>query len=182
MKKATNTLNFLRRNIRDCPPRVMERCYNSLFRPNIEYASSVWDPFTNTNFKKLEMFQRRAARFVKGDYDRTSSVTAILDELGWDTLQEQRQQAKATMLYRIVYGRVCVSSMPFLIPTLVSTTRGHDMKFRVPQSSVNAHKYSFSQAPQGYGIDYLSRLSQQSATSLEAYKLLLQNPLCKARK
>ena len=34
----------------------------------MEYASSVWDPYTNTNIKKLEMIQRRVARFVKGDY------------------------------------------------------------------------------------------------------------------
>ena len=39
VKKATNTLNFLRRNIRDCPPRVKEQCYKSLVRPIMEYAS-----------------------------------------------------------------------------------------------------------------------------------------------
>ena len=138
----------------------------------MEYASCVWDPYTNTNIKKLEMVQRRAARFVKGDYDRTSSVTAMLDELGWDTLQERRQQAKATMFYRIVYGLVCVPSSPFLIPTLVSTTRGHDMKFLVPQSSVNAHKYSFFPST----TRIWNQLPQQavSAPSLEVYKLLLQ--------
>ena len=89
MKKATNSLNFLRRNIRDCPPRVKEQCYKTLVRPTMEYASCVWDPYTNTNIKKLEMVQRRAARFVKGDYDRTSSVTAMLDELGWDKKTSQ---------------------------------------------------------------------------------------------
>ena len=101
VKKATNTLNFLRRNIRDCPPRVNEQCYKTLVRPIMEYASCVWDPNTNTNINKLEMVQRRAARFVKGDYDMTSSVTTIPNELGWDTLQERRQHAKATMFYRI---------------------------------------------------------------------------------
>ena len=172
VKKATNSLNFLRRNIRDCPPRVKEQCYKTLVRPTMEYASCVWDPYTNTNIRKLEMVQRRAARFVKGDYDRTSSVTAMLDELGWDTLQERRQQAKATMFYRIVYGLVCVPSSPFLIPTLVSTTRGHDMKFLVPQSSVNAHKYSFFPST----TRIWNQLPQQavSAPSLEMYKLLLQ--------
>ena len=172
VKKATNILNFLRRNIRDCPPRVKEQCYKTLVRPTMEYASCVWDPYTNTNIKKLEMVQRRAARFVKGDYDRTSSVTAMLDELGWDTLQERRQQAKATMFYRIVYGLVCIPSTPFLIPTLVSTTRGHNMKFLVPQSSVNAHKYSFFPST----TRIWNQLPQQavSAPSLEVYKLLLQ--------
>ena len=33
VKKATSSLNFLRRNIRDCPPRVKEQCYKSLVRP-----------------------------------------------------------------------------------------------------------------------------------------------------
>ena len=31
---------------------------------------------------KLEMVQRRAARFVKSKYKRTESVTAMLNELG----------------------------------------------------------------------------------------------------
>ena len=75
------------------------------------------------------MVQRRAARFVKGDYDRTSSIATMLNELGWDTLQERRQHAKATMFYRIVYGLVCVPTTPFLIPATVSATRGHSMKY-----------------------------------------------------
>ena len=118
------------------------------------------------------MVQQIAAGFVKGDYDRTSNVTAMLDELGWDTLQEWRQQAKATMFLRIVYGLVCIPSTPFLIPTRASTTRGHDMKFLVPQSSVKAHKYSFFPST----TRIWNQLPQQavSALSLEAYKLLLQ--------
>ena len=110
VKKATNSLHFLRWNIQDCPPLVKEQCYKTLVPPTMEYTSSVWDPYTNTNIKKLEMVQRRAVCFVKGDYGRTSSLTALLDELGLDTIQERRQQAKATLFYRIVYGLVCAPS------------------------------------------------------------------------
>ena len=161
VEKGTYSHNFLRLNIRECPPK--EQCYKTLVPQTMEYASCVWDPNINTNIKKLEMVQQIAVSFVKGDYDRTSSVTAMLDELGWDTLQEWRQQAKAQMFLRIVYGLVCIPSTPFLIPTRASTTRGHDMKFLVPQSSVKAHKYSFFQAQQGYGINFHSRLSQHLA-------------------
>ena len=35
------------------------------------------------NQEKLEMVQRRAARYVKSRYKRTDSVTAMLDKLGW---------------------------------------------------------------------------------------------------
>ena len=37
---------------------------------------------------KLEMVQRRAAHFVKGDYSRTSSVTAKFADLQWYTLSK----------------------------------------------------------------------------------------------
>ena len=110
----------------------------------MEYAAScVWDPYTSTNINKLEMIRRRAARFVMGDYDRISSVTAMLDGMGRGTLQERWEQAKATLFCWIVYGLICVPSTPFLIPTPVSATRGHNMKILVLQSSVNAHMYSF---------------------------------------
>jgi hypothetical protein len=34
----------------------------------MEYACIIWDPVTQTNIRELEMMQRRAARFVTGDY------------------------------------------------------------------------------------------------------------------
>ena len=158
--------DFLRRNIRDCPSRVKEQCYKSLVRPVMEYASCVWDPYTS-NTRKLEMVQRRA-----GDYDRTSSVTTMMNELGLETLQERGRYAKATIFYRIVYGLVCIPSTPFLNPTTARATRGHNMKFLVPQSSVNAHMYSFFPST----IRIWNQLPQQvvSAPSLETFKLLLQ--------
>ena len=151
-------INFLRRNICDCPTRVKEQCYKTLVRPVMDYASCIWDPNTKANIEKIEMVQRRAARFVKGDYDRTSSVTAMLNGLGSETLQQRRQQAKVVMFYRIVHGLVAVQTTPFLIPAAMTGTRGHNMRYLVPQSKVNA------------------LLPQQvvSVPSIEAFKLLLQ--------
>ena len=169
MKKTTNSLNFLRRNIRDCPQTLTEQCYKSLVRPVLEYATCTWDPHTSTNINKPEIVQRRAARFVKGDYDRTSSVTSMLNDLDRDTLKQRRQQAKTTMFYRVVHWLLAV---PFLIPASVSATRGHNMKYLIPQPSVNAHLYSVFPST----MRIWNQLPQQvvSAPSLEAYKLLLQ--------
>ena len=38
-KKATTSLNFLKRNYHICPSTVKEKCYKSLVRPIMEYAS-----------------------------------------------------------------------------------------------------------------------------------------------
>ena len=51
---------------------------------------------------KLEMVQRRAARFVKSRYRRTDSVTAMLDELGWPILPKRRKDARLILFYKII--------------------------------------------------------------------------------
>ena len=43
---ANRTLGFIRRNIKTKMPKVREAAYNSLVRPQLEYASAVWDPHT----------------------------------------------------------------------------------------------------------------------------------------
>jgi hypothetical protein len=44
-------------------------------RPIMEYACVVWDPITRKNITELERVQRKAARFVMGDYKTTSPVS-----------------------------------------------------------------------------------------------------------
>ena len=51
------------------------------------YASAVWDPYDVGDISKLEKVQRRAARWVLNDYGRFSSVSLMLDQLKWPTLQ-----------------------------------------------------------------------------------------------
>nr|XP_054763632.1 zinc finger ZZ-type and EF-hand domain-containing protein 1-like [Lytechinus pictus] len=62
---------------------------DSLQKPVLEYGCEVWDPFTKDNTRKLEMVQRRYARFTMGDHRRTSSVTVMLRQLHWPTLEEK---------------------------------------------------------------------------------------------
>ena len=66
--KANNTLVFLRRNLNIHNPKVKAHAYKSLVRPLLEYSCSVWDPHTDHLTKKLEMVQRRAARFTLNKY------------------------------------------------------------------------------------------------------------------
>ena len=75
------------------------------------------------------MVQRRYARFVFHDYRRSSSVTAMLDQLHRASLQERRAHAKVEMMFRIVNGLVDIPTS-FLTPTLMM--RGHSQKYLVP--------------------------------------------------
>jgi len=76
--KTTRTINFVMRNTYCCSQEHL-----SVFRPHLEYAAAAWDLYTANDIQQLERVHRHAARFVKKDYRRTTSVTGLLDELGW---------------------------------------------------------------------------------------------------
>ena len=65
---ANRTLAFVIRNIYPCPQHIKKSAYTTLVCPLLEYSSSTWDPNTNTLVNKIEMVQRRAARFCRNDY------------------------------------------------------------------------------------------------------------------
>ena len=55
----------------------------------------VWDPHTQKNIQSIEKVQRRAARFVKKSNQRTpGTVTSLLEELKWPSLEQIRKQIK----------------------------------------------------------------------------------------
>ena len=71
-KKANNTLGFLWRNIKIHTESLKSSAYK--VRPRLEYCSTVWCPFTDSNISKLEAVQRRAVRWVKHDYSNLRSI------------------------------------------------------------------------------------------------------------
>jgi len=44
-RKASNTLNFLQRNLKYCPKRAKQTAYFSLVRSVVEYGGAIWDPY-----------------------------------------------------------------------------------------------------------------------------------------
>jgi hypothetical protein len=67
-------------------------------------------PHTRANINKVESIQRRAARFVTNNYDPRASVTTLLQDLNWPTLQHRRELAKLVMMYRITYHLIEIPS------------------------------------------------------------------------
>ena len=80
---ASRSLGIVKRNVKAKSPKIREMAYQSLVRPQPEYASAVWDPHTKEKTHKIEMVQRRAAHWTMNDYARTTSVSSLLSQLGW---------------------------------------------------------------------------------------------------
>ena len=109
------TLGFVRRNTKSMSRSVRDAAYKSLVRPHLEYASVVWDPYTGRDSDRLEQVQRHAARYVVGDYRRSSSVTNMLNDLKWEPLARRRMVARQTMVFRILREEVATPRDIFTI-------------------------------------------------------------------
>ena len=96
--KASKTLGFFRRNINISSTTVKEQAYKSLVRSSLEYACSVWDPYTKENITQLEQVQHRDARYVTNCYNNTSSVSNMIEHLNWRILAYRRSDARLVML------------------------------------------------------------------------------------
>ena len=140
---ANRSLGFIKRNIKTKSPQIREMAYQSLVRPQLEYASAVWDPHTKDKAHKVEMVQRRAARWTLNDYARTTSVTSLQSQLNWQTLEERRSVARLCLFYKIVNGLVAVPLPDYMQPTHRISRYCHSMTFCQIHTGKDYYKYSF---------------------------------------
>ena len=114
-----------------------------LVRPQVEYWSVVWSPYTKENKGKIEMVQRRAARWVSNDYSIYSSVTEMMSNLGWRSVENRRYDACLLMFYKIVYGLVAIPVPSYLEHPEVYTRHTHHLAYIQIHTSVCYCQYSF---------------------------------------
>ena len=136
-------LGFLRRNLKSASESTKTNAYKTIVRPHLEYCCSVWNPFQANHQEKIEMVQRRAARYVTNRYHNTSSVTAMLDDLGWETLQSRRTKASLKLFFKIEHKLVDIDMSDFAEKSSSSTRANHSMKYRQIATKRNYFKGTF---------------------------------------
>ena len=138
--KATNSLNFLRRNIQIGNSKIKSIAYQTLVRPQLEYCQTVWDPYTQELKNKLEMVQRRAARFTLSNYSPTSSVNSMLEKLQWKSLEHRRKIARLVMFHKISNNSVAT---PMTLKLNKHTHSQNSQTYVVPYARNDYYKMSF---------------------------------------
>ena len=145
INKASRTLGLLRRTLSPCTKAVKSQAYSTLVRPQLEYASEIWNPNTTSEINRLEQVQRSSARFVFADYNKRNHVTPLIQELNWDSLHTRRLIQQATMLYRIQYALVNITFPPcFQRASHISLRTDHPLKIiNLNPPTMDSYKFAF---------------------------------------
>ena len=83
---ANRSIGFIKPNIKTKSSQIREMAYQSLVHPQLEYASTVWDPHTKKRPIKLKWSKDVQQRWTLSEYVRLSSVTSLQSQLNWQTL------------------------------------------------------------------------------------------------
>ena len=158
--RGIKTLNFKMRQLRGTDNSIKEKAYKTLVRPIVEYAASVWDPFRIGNVKAMERVQRIAARRVTGRVKKSrvelnkkgeevivwESPTEMVNELGWNTLEERRKVDRLCNFKRVMEGVGGWAELHKKIDLengKVNSLRGHKKKVKVSRARTDVGKFSF---------------------------------------
>ena len=123
---------------------LRETAYQTVVRPVLEYCSPIWSPWCQKDINRVESVHRAGARFVLNRPHRRDiwdSVTTMLNELKWSSLEERRNRASVTFLYKTVNGLTAIPQ-PYIpqlatIPANARTTRS----LAKPQTRVQQRAY-----------------------------------------
>ena len=129
---------FLGETSRFTPNRLnLRSAYTVLDRPQLEYCSTVWCPFEDSNSSKLEAVQRRAARWVKHDYGQNFSVTEMMRSLHWRRFDQRRIDNKLSLIYKITHNQIAITISDFLIPLVRPSRHYHPVSYRLTTATTD---------------------------------------------
>ncbi len=112
LKKAASRLSNIRKIRLIITRKARETLYKSLVLPLLEYGGVLFDNCTMYLKQRLESFHRQAAIVCTCAF-RNTSYNKLLDELGWQTLDERRKLSRFNIFYKMNHSkRTCNAANP----------------------------------------------------------------------
>ena len=95
-------------------------------------------------FQPWREFKEKLPVFAFKNFNKTASVTDMLSDLKWDTLETRRKKSRLTLTYKLSHNLVDINTEEHLIPNSEKRTRNsHAFKYRMPKVSKDVFKFSF---------------------------------------
>ena len=85
---------------------------------------AAWGPFLKKDISALKRVQCKTAWLCSKNYDKYASVTDMIKNLGWATLEMRRRQSRLMLMYELTHGLI-------------------DIDTRVPYADKGVLKFSF---------------------------------------
>ena len=140
--------------------KTLQTMYTSFIRPILEYADTVWDNCTQTKITEIEKIQTEAMRIVTGA-TKSCSKLRLLEETGWDKLENRRYKHRLITMYNITH-KTSPTYLQNLIPSTVQQASQRTLEqeitfgiLDVRQIIIKNHSY---QTPFKIGIICLKKL------------------------
>jgi hypothetical protein len=73
--------------------------------------------------------QAKRAKYATNRYRNTSSVTSMLGDLEWDTLETRRKKIQLTMMYKIIINLIDIRAEEYLTKPTRQTRSSHSLKY-----------------------------------------------------
>ncbi len=140
LRKAASRLNGIRRIRFLITRKARITLYNSLVLPVLEYGHVIFDNCTLYLKQRLESLHRQAAIVCTCAF-RITSYNKLLDELGWNTLEQRRKLARLSLFYKMQHKPctgdiICADcrngvEVPPYLMNLVPDTVGVRVRYRL---------------------------------------------------
>ena len=169
--RARRVLGLLYRQFyRNSSSATLKLLYLSLVRPHLEYASQLWDPYTQNDMDKLEAVQKFALKLVSHRWD--ASYEELLRLVNVPKLSERRLHLKLAQVYKIIHGLCYFPEDIFEMHTSHSDRLTRADTLYCPFARTNYFFHSF--VPNSIRAWNSIDESQACAVSLHSFKQLLR--------
>ena len=111
------------------------------FNPFFQRAMRIWNTVPSSTAPTT--IQRTPTRWATRDYQRTSSVTQMIKDLNWRTLEQRRIDSQLTLMYKITYDLVAIPAAEYLIPNTRQSRHNHQLNYRQIPTLKDYYKYTF---------------------------------------
>ena len=131
--------------ISPCSQNEKSIAYNMLVRPQLQYASGVWNPYAMKRIKKIEQIQRNSCKFTFHEYRRDIDTSLHINRLNLDSLYAHRLIQQATMFHKIHYNLVDICPPSYIQhASHISSRTDHPLKYcNKNPLQINTYKHSF---------------------------------------
>ena len=161
---------------------ALEKMYISFVRPLLEYCDAVWDNASTESKKQLEAVHNEAAMIITGA-TKLCSISNLLSDLGWESLQARRTKHKLIIFYKIING-LTPEYLQSLIPPMVQNTTSYNLRNSSDLRNIQARTNIFYNSFLPSTIRAWNELPEETKTvpSVASFKYRLNRDLLKPPK